>query len=217
MVQAILFDLDGTLTNTLQDIAVAMNRALRLHGLREHPVDAYRYMVGNGAKKLAERAVGDHPEMRVAVQAEYQAYYERHTRVHTKPYDGIPPLLEALQARGLKLCVLSNKPHADTVQVVQSFFPQIRWAVIRGQVEGVPVKPDPAGALAILRELALRPDECLYLGDTAVDMQTACGAGIDAVGVLWGFRERQELEEHGAKWLIEQPEQLLDVLEQQQK
>lgn len=212
MKQAIIFDLDGTLTNTLTDISTAMNRALRLNDLPEHPVDAYRYMVGNGAKTLAVRAVGEHQDKMPAVLAEYQAYYEKHTQDATRPYDGVPELLEQLQARGLKLCVLSNKPHADTVNVVRHFFPQIQWAVIRGQVEGVPVKPDPAGAVAILEMLGLTGSDCYYLGDTYVDMTTAVSAGMHPVGVLWGFRDEKELRDSGAKNIIAHPLELLELL-----
>ena len=145
MYKAVLFDLDGTLTDTLRDIADAMNRALRLHDLPEFAVEDYKYLVGNGAKKLAERAVRDRLDLQMAVLRDYQAYYETHNLVTTKPYEGIPELLAALADRGLKLCVLSNKPHADTCHVVSHFFPQIPFAAVRGQMEGVPVKPDPTG------------------------------------------------------------------------
>ena len=123
MYKAVLFDLDGTLTDTLQDIAAAMNRALRLHGLPEFVVDDYKYLVGDGARKLAERAVRDRLDLQMAVLRDYQAYYETHNLVTTKPYEGIPELLAALAGRGLKLCVLSNKLHADTCHVVSHFFP----------------------------------------------------------------------------------------------
>lgn len=212
MYKAVIFDLDGTLTNTLQDIANAMNRALRLLGLLEYPTDAYRYMVGNGAKKLAERAVGTRQELAAEALALYQSYYEKHTHDTTRPYDGIPQLLHALAARNLQLCVLSNKPHADTQGVIRYFFPDIQWSVVRGQMEGVPVKPDPAGALAIARELNVRPDECLYLGDTSVDMLTATRAGMYAVGVLWGFRDEKELRDSGAKLILSEPLALLPCL-----
>ncbi len=212
MFKAVIFDLDGTLTNTLQDIANAMNRALRLVGLPEYPTDAYRYMVGNGAKKLAERAVGTHQELAAEALSLYQSYYEKHTHDITRPYDGIPELLKALEERGLKLCVLSNKPHADTQGVIRYFFPDVQWAVVRGQMEGVPVKPDPAGALAIAQELNVQPDECLYLGDTSVDMLTATRADMWAVGVLWGFRDEKELLENGAKLILSEPLALLTHL-----
>lgn len=213
MYKAVLFDLDGTLTDTLQDIAAAMNRALRLHGLMEFAVEDYRYLVGDGAKKLAERAVRGRLELQGAVLRDYQAYYETHNLVTTRPYDGVPELLSALEARGMKLCVLSNKPHADTCHVVRHFFPQVSFCVVRGQMEGVPVKPDPTGALQVAREAQLPPDSFLYLGDTAVDMICAKNAGMHSVGVTWGFRTADELQAAGAGMLISRPLQLLESLD----
>lgn len=209
MYQAVLFDLDGTLTNTLEDIAFAMNRALRLHGLAEHPVDAYRYMVGDGAKVLAQRAVGERAELAGEVQRTYQAYYQEHNLDRTQPYEGIPELLEALQRRDVKLCVFSNKPHADTCRVVRHFFPQVDFAVVRGQIDGVPVKPDPAGALAVAGEVGVAPENFLYLGDTNVDMRCALAAGMHPVGVTWGFRTAEELLAAGAERLLDRPTELL--------
>lgn len=209
MIQAVLFDLDGTLTNTLEDIAFAMNRALRLHRLPEHPVDAYRYLVGNGAKVLAQRAVGQRADLAEQVQRDYQAYYETHNLVRTKPYNGIPALLEGLQNKGLKLCVFSNKPHADTCHVVEHFFPGVNFAVVRGQQDGVPVKPDPAGALLVAEELNIPPENFLYVGDTDVDMLCARRAGMHPVGAVWGFRDEAELRQAGAERLAQHPEELL--------
>lgn len=210
--RAVLFDLDGTLTNTLDDIASAMNRALARHQLPPWPVDDYRYLVGDGAKKLAERAVRDRIELKEAVLADYQADYETHNLIATRPYDGVPDLLQALCARGLRLCVLSNKPDVDTRTVVRHFFPDVPFAEVRGQREGVPVKPDPTAALDVARGLRLRPAEFLYLGDTAVDMRCARAAGMRPIGVLWGFRTAGELTEAGAERLIRQPLELLDEL-----
>lgn len=209
MYQAVLFDLDGTLTNTLEDIAFAMNRALRLHGLPEHPVDAYRYFVGDGVKMLVRRAIGQRQEMADVVYTEYQTYYKEHNLDRTRPYDGVPQMLAALEARGVKLCVFSNKPHADTCRVVAHFFPQVRFAVVRGQVEGVPVKPDPAGALAVAAEMGIAPENFLYLGDTDVDMHCAQRAGMHPVGVTWGFRTADELRSAGAERLIDHPMDLI--------
>ncbi|MBP3453812.1 MAG: HAD family hydrolase [Clostridia bacterium] len=208
MIQAVLFDLDGTLTNTLEDIAFAMNRALRLHGLPEHPVAAYRYMVGDGARVLARRAVGAREELADAMFREYQAYYQEHNLDRSKPYEGIVQMLESLQEKGVKLCVFSNKPHADTCRVVRHFFPQINFAVVRGQIDGVPVKPDPAGALAVAREIGVAPEDFLYLGDTNVDMFCARNAGMHPIGVTWGFREAEELLEAGAEKLLHHPMEL---------
>ncbi len=212
MIRAVLFDLDGTLTNSLEDIADAMNRSLRLHGLPEWPLDAYRYLVGDGAKKLAERAVRERQELALSVQQTYQAYYQAHTQVKTRPYDGVPEMLKALQARGMPMAVFSNKPDADTRNVVAHFFPEIKWTAVRGQVEGVPVKPDPAGALAAAAAMGVAPEEVLYLGDTATDMHCAVNAGMHPVGALWGFRTAQELTDSGAERLAAHPKDILDFL-----
>lgn len=209
MYQAVLFDLDGTLTNTLEDIAFAMNRALRLHGLGEHPVAAYRYFVGDGAKTLAHRVVGERHDLEADVLQDYQAYYQEHSLVKSRPYDGVAEMLRALQEKGVKLCVFSNKPHADTCRVVAHFFPEIRFDAVRGQMEGVPVKPDPAGALAIAQQLGVEPGDFLYLGDTNVDMRCARAAGMHPVGVTWGFREADELLEAGAERLLHHPMDLV--------
>lgn len=213
MIKAVLFDLDGTLTYTLQDIADAMNRALRLHGLPEWTLDEYRYLVGDGAVTLSKRAVRDRQELAESVRKEYQAYYETHTRVTSRPYEGIPEMLQGLAARGLKLAVFSNKPDADTKNVVSYYFPDIPWHVVRGQVEGIPVKPDPMGALLAAEALEAQPEEILYLGDTATDMRCAVQAGMRPVGVLWGFREKAELLESGAQHLLAHPAEIFSLPE----
>jgi len=209
-IRAVLFDLDGTLTNTLHDIAFAMNRALTLNGLPAWPEDAYRYLVGDGAKKLAERAVREHTDMQAKVLNDYQQYYQEHACDTTRPYDGVPEMLDRLHAMGLKLCVFSNKPHQDTLTVVRRYFPDVPFDVVRGQVEGVPVKPDPAGALLAARSAGVEPARFLYLGDTATDMRCARNAGMTPVGVLWGFRDEKELIENGAARVIARPEELFD-------
>lgn len=212
-IKAVIFDLDGTLTNTLEDIANAMNRSLRLHGLPVFPVDEYRYLVGDGVRKLAERACRGRTELEDSVRATYQAYYQEHTQVMTKPYDGITDMLAGLRKNGLRLAVLSNKPHADTCRVVEHYFPEIDFEVVRGQMEGVPVKPDPSGALAIARAMGLESCEFLYLGDTGTDMRCAVNAGMRPVGVLWGFRQAEELLAYGAEILLEHPSQIFRAIE----
>lgn len=212
-IRAVVFDLDGTLTDTLDDIATAMNRALKLHGLEPWPVPDYRYLVGNGARVLASRAVRDRQDLMPAVLRDYQAYYGAHALVKTAPYPGIPELLDALAARGLKLFVLSNKPDADTRNVISHFFPGIPFALVRGQLEGVPVKPDPAPALALAEEAGLPPAAFAYLGDTSVDMTCAVAAGMRPVGVLWGFRTAEELTKSGAEILLSVPADLLTWLD----
>ena len=210
MTKAVLFDLDGTLTNTLTDIANAMNGALAQYGLPGWREDEYRYLVGNGAKVLAQRAVRERQELAEPVRAAYQARYEVHCMDLTRPYAGIPELLRALNEREIPVCVLSNKPDADSRHVVAHFFPEIDFACVRGQIPGVPVKPDPSAALAIAESLAIAPADFLYLGDTAVDMTCARAAGMHPVGVLWGFREEKELVDSGAELLIREPLELLE-------
>lgn len=213
VVKAALFDLDGTLTNTLEDIANAMNRALRLHGLPEFPVNEYRYLVGDGVKKLAERACRGRKELEDAVRRDYQAYYQEHAQVLTAPYAGVEDMLRELKRRGIRLAVFSNKPHEDTCRVVAHYFPDVDIEVVRGQMEGVPVKPDPSGALAIAEAMGIAPEEFVYLGDTGTDMRCAVNAGMRPIGVLWGFRTAEELLESGAQALIEHPSQLLGMID----
>lgn len=211
--RAALFDLDGTLTNTLADIANAMNRALSLHDLPEWPVEAYKRLVGDGADKLAQRACRDRNDMVSVIRREYQEYYQAHTHETTRPYDGIVDMLYALHEQGIPLAVFSNKPHADTCEVVRHFFPEIPFAVVRGQMTGVPVKPDPAGALAVAEALRIPPEDFVYLGDTDTDMRCAVRAGMYPVGALWGFRDAQELLDCGAKALVQHPKELLKYFE----
>lgn len=207
--RAAIFDLDGTLTNTLTDIANAMNRALTLHGLPDWPEDAYRYLVGDGADKLAQRACRDRTDMFPVIRRTYQEYYQLHTHDATRPYDGVEAMLRALHAQGIRLAVFSNKPHADTCEVVRHFFPDIPFDVVRGQLPGVPVKPDPAGALAVAQALEIPPVDFVYLGDTGTDMACAVRAGMYPAGALWGFRDAQELTDCGARTLLREPDALL--------
>ena len=211
-VRAVLFDLDGTLLDTLEDIADSMNRALLENNLPEHPLDAYRYFVGDGVKALAQRATGFREKAVPAVLKAYRAYYAAGCQNKTRPYDGVMDMLAALERRGLPLCVFSNKPHKDTLNVTAYYFAQFRFAAVRGQKENVPVKPNPAGALETAGELNIPPEDFLYVGDTGVDIDCASAAGMVPVGALWGFRPREELVKHHARHLIKRPEELLDLL-----
>lgn len=209
---AVLFDLDGTLLDTLRDIGEACNRVLLARGFPPHPIDAYRYLVGDGARVLLSRALPEGHRDDATIDtclAEYIAEYARGWNVHTQPYDGIGDLLDALAGRGLKLAVLSNKPHGFTVQCVETFLARWTFQVVRGQTNAFPRKPDPASALDVARDLGTTPGRVCYVGDTGTDMQTAVGAGMFAVGVLWGFRERAELEANGARAIIARPTELL--------
>ena len=213
MKKGVIFDLDGTLINSLPDISAAMNRSLAKFGLPGYAEADYKYKVGNGARKLAERSVGEHAELLEPVLEAYQADYAQHSRVNSCAYKGVAEMLQGLLDRGLKIAVLSNKDQADVDKVLSYYFPTIAFSVIRGRVEGVPLKPDPAGALLIAQDLGLTPAECWYVGDTSMDMNCGKAAGMETVGVLWGFRPREELVASGARELIAEPEELLHIVE----
>ena len=212
LIKAVIFDLDGTLVNTLDDIAAAMNCALSQHGLPVWDVGDYRFLVGNGARVLTQRAVRDRQDLLDQVHRAYQHQYETHSRVLSAPYPGIPRLLDELRDRGIPCCVFSNKPDADTANVIDYYFPGYPFSVVRGQLDTVPLKPDPAGALEIARHLGIPPADFAYLGDTGTDMTCAAAAGMRAFGVLWGFRGRDELVETGAEFLLESPLDLISYL-----
>jgi phosphoglycolate phosphatase len=212
--RGILFDLDGTLVDSLSDIASSLNHVLAEMGLPVHPLSAYRTMVGDGASELVRRALpADRRDaLHDEVLARYKARYRAHLVVESRPYPGIEALLEALEVRGIPKAILTNKPHDAAVEVVARLFGRFRFEKVLGQREGVPRKPDPTGALAIARALDVPPEHCLVLGDTDTDMETARRAGMIAVGCLWGFRGREELEASGARYLIGAPLELLEQL-----
>jgi phosphoglycolate phosphatase len=212
----VLFDLDGTLLDTLADLGNAVNEVLAVHGFPAHPLDSYRYFVGEGVVRLIEAALPEDARRPDTIASCLRAFRENYGQcwsVETRPYGGVPELLDVLTARGLKLAVLSNKPHSFTQLCVQKLLPNWAFEAVFGQREGVPQKPDPAGALEIARLLGAVPSRFLYVGDTAVDMQTARAAGMFPVGVLWGFRPREELAESGAQALIAHPKELLPLLD----
>ena len=211
--RAVLFDLDGTLVDTLQDIAHALNGALAAAGLPTWPLAEYRELVGEGARRLVEKALpADQQPRAEPLLRDFLRRYDEQLLVHTRPYPGVPELLEALSGRGLRLAVLSNKPHPLTVRVVEGLLPRARFAAVVGQREGVPRKPDPTAALRLADELGVPPAAWAYVGDTRTDMQTAVGAGMLPVGVLWGYRGREELLAAGARRLAATPDELADEL-----
>ncbi|MGN0186260.1 MAG: HAD family hydrolase [Paludibacteraceae bacterium] len=196
MKKLVIFDLDGTLLNTIADLAAATNFALSQCELPTHDTDEYRLFVGNGINKLFERALPEYArdEAHIAlVRQHFLTYYAAHNCDLTRPYDGMPELLAHLQVCGLKLAVASNKYQAGTEQLVAHFFPDIRFDAVFGQRENVPTKPDPTIVYDILAATGCTADETIYVGDSGTDMMTAQNAGIEAVGVTWGFRPRTEL------------------------
>jgi phosphoglycolate phosphatase len=216
MIGGVIFDLDGTLLDTLDDIADSANLVLAERGHPVHAVDAYKYFVGDGAPTLIHRIL---PEARRTSEEEavclqrYREIYAVRWNLKTAPYPGISAMLGAMAARGMRLAVLSNKPHDATEECVQGFLGDVTFDVVQGQTSEYPKKPDPAGALALARMFGLRPQECMYVGDTATDMQTAVRAGMHPVGVLWGFRQADELTSNGAKRLVAHPSELIPLLE----
>lgn len=213
MKKAVIFDLDGTLLHTLPDIAAAMNRSLRANGLPEHPEDKYKYMVGEGVINLVRRAVGQNTDRLDDVLNAYRADYAQNCLVNTAPYRGVPEMLEALREKDIAVCVFSNKDQADVETVLSHCFPGFPFAAVRGRREDVPIKPDPAGALLLAQEIGLTPRDFLYVGDSGTDMRCGAAAGMDTVGVLWGFRPREELDAAGAQYLITEPMELLPLLD----
>lgn len=213
--KAVIFDLDGTLLNTIDDLANSMNAVLERSGYPTHGNDSYKYFVGDGLRNLVKRALPENKKDDTSVDlylAELKTEYGKRWDEKTRPYEGIPELLDALTARGLKLAVLSNKVDNMTQLVISRLLSNWHFDIVAGEKAGVPRKPNPAGALKIAEQLAIKPEEILYLGDTNVDMQTAMSAGMYAVGVLWGFRQADELVKGGARILIPKPEVLLDML-----
>lgn len=213
--RGVLFDLDGTLLDTLRDIGESMNRVLEVRGLPTHPIDAYRQFVGDGALMLVTRALPegcrDSETVRSAL-ADYRAVYAMRWNIHTRPYDGIPELLDDLAARGLSLGILSNKPHAMTLKCVEGYLARWSWACVLGQREAVARKPNPAGAVEAAALMRVDPADVLYLGDTATDMETARAAGMFAVGATWGFRPESELRIAGARVIVRHPREVVRLL-----
>ena len=216
MYRACIFDLDGTLTDTLESLTFSVNATLQELGLPTITSEQCKYFVGDGARKLIERAlIASGDENLTLIEQGMEVYgrvFKEYCTYHVAPYEGIVELLQELKNRGMRLAVLSNKPHIQTRDVVATYFAQGMFAFVQGQQEGVPRKPDPTAALMLAEEMGVSPEECMYIGDSDVDMQTGNAAGMDSVGVTWGFRTRQILEAHGAKYIIDQPKELISIM-----
>ena len=213
--KAICFDLDGTLLDSLADLANCTNKILLKRGFPEHPESSYRYFVGEGSKMLMTRVLPEEVRSESLIEEcrqDFEATYSECLDEQTVPYEHIPELLNALQHRKLKMTVLSNKPHEFTLLAVNKLLPSWYFDMILGQREGVPRKPDPTGMLEICEKLKIPPGSFIYLGDTATDMKTSVAAGCFSVGVLWGFRSEEELRDNGANAIVKDPLRVLDLL-----
>ncbi len=211
----IIFDLDGTLLDTIEDLADSMNRVLTDLGFPTHTIGAYKYFVGEGVEPLIRRALPEdqlRPELLDQCLGALREEYSRRWENKTRPYAGIPDLLDHLNGLGLRMAILSNKLDHFTRIMVAKLLPRWKFDPVFGARPAVPRKPDPAGALEIAQALHLAPDHFIYLGDTGIDMQTASAAGMVPVGALWGFRPADELKDQGARWLIEKPVDLIALI-----
>jgi phosphoglycolate phosphatase len=213
--QAVLFDLDGPLLDSLGDLAESMNAVLREDGLPTHGLDDFRFFIGDGIQALVKRSLplrlhNDRPALEAYLDR-YRASYSQRWHL-SKPFAGIADLLDTLQAQGVGLGIVSNKPDNFTQQCVQTLFPAWTWEGVVGQLDHVPSKPDPTGALAMAEKLGVQPEDCWFVGDSDVDMKTGVNAGMNVVGVSWGFRPERELRDAGAQHIIGQPAELLALL-----
>lgn len=212
--KAVMFDLDGTLADTLLDIAEAGNHMLRTLGHEARPVGDYRYLAGQGLPYLVKHALGPGREHEVEEGIRvHRAYYAEHGYDHTSLFSGIAELLDELQGRGVAMAVLSNKPHDATVAMVERLLGRWEWAAVRGHRDGGPLKPDAAAALEIAEEVGVPAEQWVYVGDTSVDMKTGKAAGFYTIGVTWGFRDEQELRETGADVIVREAGEVLGVVD----
>lgn len=214
--KACIFDLDGTLTNTLESMTYSVNLTLEEMGLSKITKDQCRLFVGNGARVLMEKslkAAGDTDASRIEEGMEiYGRIFDRNCTYHVTPYEGIPEMLKALKDKGIHLAVLSNKPDCQTVKVVKAIFGEELFDYAQGQKEGIRRKPEPDGVWYLMEQMHVSKEECLYIGDSEVDAATGRNAGLKTIGVLWGFRDRKTLETAGADDLIDRPDELLQFV-----
>lgn len=217
MIKACIFDLDGTLADTVESLAYSVNYTLQTLGLKELPVNNFKFYAGDGARMLVRRSLIDAGDKACACFDQawniYTGFFKDNCTYKVKPFDGMKEALEQMKKRNIKIAVLSNKPHGQTMEVVAELFGSGFFDIIMGQKDGIPKKPDPTAAWMITEDFGLSPQECMYVGDTNVDMQTGNRAGMYTVGVLWGFRDREELEENHAQRIIGHPLELVGLLD----
>lgn len=218
MYKACIFDLDGTLTDTLESLTYSVNATLQELGFGQITDVQCKAFVGSGARRLIEQALqvtGDPKLTRIEEAMEvYGRVFKKYCTYHVAPYPGIEHLLQELKKQGVQLAVLSNKPHLQTEDVVATFFGEGIFSRVYGQQEGIPRKPDPKAVHIILEELKVEQEECLYIGDSDVDMQTGCAAGVSTVGVTWGFRTKDVLIEHGATYVVDRPDEIISIVKE---
>lgn len=213
MKKAVIFDLDGTLSDSIHSIKYSGDKALEEFGYGPFTLEQYKYFVGDGAANLVRRALAAGGDTELVhfkeAYARYRTVFRENCMYRVRPYEGIRELLATLKEQGVKITVLSNKPHAETVNVIEALFGKGYFDIIQGQEEGLEIKPSPQGVFRILGNLGVGTEDALYLGDTATDMKTGKAADVYTVGALWGFRDRKELVEGGADALAEYPLELL--------
>lgn len=213
MKQLCIFDLDGTLLNTISDLGEACNYALEKMGYQPHPITSYNYMVGNGVRRLLERAQPDADKGKIdQLLVYFREYYDLHCIDATKPYPGIPELLDELTQRGVAVAVATNKYQSAATKIINHFFPEVPFVAVLGQVDDRPVKPDPSIIFTILSQHPTTKNEVMMIGDSAVDIETARRACVESIGVTWGFRPVSELRKACAVHVVSRPSEILKYL-----
>ncbi len=212
-----IFDLDGTLLNTIKDLGDAVNYALDHNGFHTHSMASYPYFVGNGVKRLIERALPEDARKNAQVVSnmlrDFKTYYNDHNTDRTVPYEGMPELLSTLQDMGVMLAVASNKYQQATEKIISHYFSNINWVAVLGQQDDIPIKPDPSIIFMVLSQARISKQETLIVGDSGIDMETARRACVDSVGVSWGFRPVKELKEYHANVIINKPQDIITIIE----
>lgn len=215
MYKAIIFDLDGTLLNTIEDICDSLNIALRKYGFATHSVAETKLFVGSGVRIMVERALHDEEHSETDNELVLKNYLEEYSKRQankTRPYDGTIEMIKELRQRGFKIGLLSNKPHEDTIKIIDKYFGLGLFDIVLGQRAGIPIKPDPTALYEIIEKLGVDKEQCLFVGDSDVDMKTALNAEMDKIAVLWGFRSRDIIQEYSPNYIIERPQELLSII-----
>lgn len=212
MKKGCIFDLDGTLVNSLEDLAMSTNMVLRNHHLPEHDLSKYNYFVGNGIRKLMERALGDdHLDILEECLKEFEQIYQDHCLDHTQPYHGMKELISDLHQAGIQLAVVTNKPHHLAIKIVERLYPDMFISVM-GQQDLYPTKPHPESVFLALMAMGLSKNDCYFIGDSNVDIDTGYNAEMETIGVCWGFRGKKELEDAGADYVVESAEEIKEIV-----